>query len=159
MEVSLKVSELWGSSFARLLFVSSHNQIYLLSHHKHPGTLIILFPEHFYHSRDDCHTPKSTNKYATHSFSQIMYHIIPELPYHEMHQGTQIIPCVYISSHSYEYHYIVVYRCQPMKQPTTWYLRCYSYIVTQRTHCPTYHILPSVTYVIYAYIIVIPHVM
>ena len=48
---------------------------------------------------------------------RILFHEIVPRKYRT--NTSQNIPGAYISSHTYEYHYIVVHRCQPMEQSTT----------------------------------------
>ena len=110
-------------------------------------------PEHSsYHFWNDDLTPKSRSKYATHSFSRIMYQIILELPYHENTTWISKLSYVRLPLH-----------CRipvPANETTNVLVRPFLlvYYSTMNTLPNVPHMLPSVTYVCML-IPVIPHVM
>ena len=104
---SLRVKELWYSSFARGF--SPYPTI------TQPARWVTTtMPERFSSTiSETINLPQGPQVYT----QRILFHEIVPRKYRT--NTSQNIPGAYISSHTYEYHYIVVHRCQPMEQSTT----------------------------------------
>lgn len=97
----------------RLLSLPYHYSTCSWGHHNHAGTFLVYYPRNTSTISETINLPKRPQVY-TH---RILFHEIVPRKYRT--NTSQNIPGAYISSHTYEYHHIVVHRCQPMEQSTT----------------------------------------